>query len=175
MDSMEQVSLCILEIAKKIFQLNEELNSQIIFQGKTFLINGKDISIEMNDCQDSFYYFEHPEIEGVIIKKENGNDYVVKAATQYVNFEGKKWAFAKIRIYEENGDILIRGRRTGSFEMSDGDDEDFIKRPDPELSLVLDSMKNSLSQMYGELCRGLKSNNDMSNPQWVKQLKKYNN
>lgn len=175
MDSIKQVAAGILDISKDIFQINERFNSQVIFKDNVFLISGEKVMVEKCDKEDSSYYFEHPEIDGVIIKKENGTDYCIKASVGYINREGKRWGFAKVRIDNYFGVIHINGRRTGSWEMHDFEDDDFIKNPDSELSLVLDSMKNSLESIHEELCRNTNFDGDKYNPKWVKQLKKYNN
>ncbi len=73
--NITEVAASILDISKDIFQINEENNPQVIFKGKTFLIKDEDITVEWNDCKDSFYHFECPEIRGVIIKNEK---YVLK-------------------------------------------------------------------------------------------------
>lgn len=173
MNSMEQIAEYILDTSKNIFQINEKYNSQTIIKDNVFLINGEDICVEKSDKKDSSYYFEHPEIDGVIIKKEN-ESYCIKATIQYVNKEGEKRGFAKVRIDDFYGEIKINGQRTGSWEMHDFEDDDFMKNPDPELPLVLDSMKNSLCNIYDELSRNTKFDRDMYNPEWVKQIKKYN-
>ncbi len=59
--------------------------------------------------------------------------------------------------------------------MPDFDDDDFIKNPDSELFLVLDSMKNSLHNIYQELSNKNKNSNDRYTSNWVKRLQKYNN
>ncbi len=173
MNSIEQTAVSILDISKKIFKINEENSPQTIFKGKTFLIAGEDVTVERNDCKDSFYYFECPEIDGVIIKKENG-DYCIKATVQYINSEGRKWSFAKIRIYDYHNEIRISGRRTGSLEMPDYEDVDFIKEPDSELSLVVNSMNSSLYNIYNKLNENIVLNGDKYISRHVKRLVKYN-
>lgn len=173
MDSIEQTAACILNVAKKIFQINEENNPQTIFKDNIFIINGENVSVEYCDCKDSFYYFESPEIDGVIIKKENG-DYCIKATIQYVNSRGENWGFAKIRIHDNHGDICINGRRTGNWEMDDFEDVDFIKNPDSELSIVLNSMNNSLGNMYEELNKNVEFGCNKHISKQIKQLIKYN-
>lgn len=174
MDSIKQVAVSILDVSKKIFQINEKNNFKTIFKDKTFYIYGEEVITKHSDCKDSFYYFECPEVDGVIVKKENGA-YQIKAAVKYINSEGKKWCFAKIRIDDYFGKININGRRTGSWEMPDFDDDNFIKAPDFELSLVLKSMYNSLCIMYDELNNGVEASNDKYIPSRVKRLIKYNN
>lgn len=175
MDSVRQTAECILDISENIFQINEKLNPKTIITNKIFVIGEEEITIEKSDVEDSFYYFEHPKIDGVIIKKENNIGFEIKATVSYINREGKNWGFAKIRINNDYGEIHIGGRRTGSWEMPDFDDDDFIKNPDPELFLVLDSMKNSLHNIYQELSSKNKNSNDRYTSKWVKRLQKYNN
>lgn len=170
---VEQDAVCILELSKKIFEMNEEKNPQTIFKDKIFLIQHEGISVERGDCKDSSYYFDHPGTHGVIIRKENGN-YFIKALVRYINSKGEKRAFAKIRIYDDFGTIQIRGRRTGSWQMQDSDDDDFIKNPDDELALVLDSLKNSLWNMRDELNKNPDLGRDQYIPRHQKRLIPYN-
>lgn len=174
MSNSDDILTEILDISKKIFDINDKYNSSVIFGDKTFIVNGDNISVEQNDCEERCYYFEHYKISGAIFKNVNDEEYCVKASVKYINTNGKEWNFAKIRIYNNNGNISIKGRRTGNWVLHDFEDEDFIKEPDYELPLVLDSMKNSLLEMHTELCNNLDTNIDMYNPSWVKELKMYN-
>ncbi len=173
MESVEQLAIGILDVAGKIFKINEENNPQTIFKGKTFVINGEEVSAEQNDSKDSSYYFEYPEIDGVIIKDEDGN-YSIKAAVRYENAKGNKWWFAKMRIDVRCDEVHIRGRRTGSWQMPDFADDDFMKNPDSELPYVLRSMKTSLCNMYDELGDNVEFGGDKYIPELEKRLLKYN-
>lgn len=173
MESIEQVATCILDVSKKIYQINEENNPQAIFKGKIFLLNGEDVSVEQSDCRDCSYYFETPEMDGMIIKKEN-DDYCIKATIQYVNVRGEKCWFAKIRILDCYDEICIRGRRTGSWEMADFEDDDFNNNPDFELPLVLRAMYNSLYNMYKEVNENAILGKEKYIPNIRKKLIKYN-
>lgn len=173
MNSIEQLAIDILDVSKKIFWINKENNPQTIFKDNIFLISEEGIKVEHCNNKESSYYFENQELDGVIIRNEEGN-YCIKATIQYTNSDGKKWGFAKIRIHDYQGEICIRGRRTGSWEMADFEDEDFIENPDFELPLVLNSMNNSLNEMYIKLEENIALGDNEYLNEKVKILKKYN-
>ena len=168
----------ILSISEKIYQIQEETNSKAIFKDKVFVIGTETdrnaISIERNfEKKDSSYYFETPELNGVILKRENGN-YCVKTAVKYSTPIHKNWWFAKIRIEKNfNGNIQIMGQWGGSWQDYDYKDEDFIKNPNKELPYALMSMKLYLKDIYNKLSND-KLDSDSYDPKWVKQLKRYN-
>jgi len=86
-----------------------------------------------------FKNFKLNNLERYIDYKNNSN-YAIKARVCYMNREGQKWSFAKIRIsLGFNGKIQIGGERSGSWQQSDYYDTDFLQNPDPELNLVLES------------------------------------
>lgn len=176
MDKTKEEAYEILDISQKIYQINESINSNAIFKNKTFLIgkeeNRGSISVEIDyEKKDSSYYFETPEIDGVIIKRENGN-YCVKACVNYTNDSNQNLWFAKIRIeISYDGDIQIMGAWGGSWQQPDCEDDDLIKNPNSDFSVALDSMKTHLVAIYNGLC----NNNDLFEPEWVKRLKAYNN
>ncbi len=179
MEKIKEKAYEILDIAKKIYQIQERDNPTAIFGDKTFLIGTEEdrdaVSVERNyEKKDRSYYFETPEIDGVIIKRENGN-YCIKAMVKYINANNQDLWFAKIRIensYDE--DIQIMGKWGGSWEDSDCEDENQIKNPNLDFPLALDSMKNHLVGILNQLW-----NNELSSetydPGWVKKLKLYNN
>lgn len=175
MDKVKAEACEILDISQKIYQINESTNPKAIFKNKTFVMGTEEdrdaISIESDyEDNDSSYYFETPEIDGVIVKRENGN-YCVKAAVKYTKDNQALW-FAKIRIeVSYDGNIQIKGSWGGSWQQSDCEDEDLIQRPNSDFPVALDSMKTHLMAIYNEL------GNDNSNnlPEWVKRLKAYNN
>ena len=134
------------------------------------------ISIEQDyEKKDSSYYFDTPEIMGVIIKKESGN-YCVKAAVKYTNANNQNLWFAKIRIEKPyNKDIQIMGMWGGSWEKPDYEDKNLVTNSNPDFPLALLSMKNHLVAIYNQLCQNKEANCDSYDPKWVKKLKKYNN
>lgn len=134
------------------------------------------VFVEKNyEIKDNSYYFEAPEIDGVIIKREHGN-YCIKASVKYINVNNQNLWFAKIRIENSyDGDIQIMGNWSGSWEDPDYEDEDFIKKYHSEFPFALKSMKSHLADIYNNLCKTNKSNSDLYDASWVKKLKKYNN
>ena len=180
MDQIKEEAYEILEISQKIYQTQERFNSLAIFKNKIFLIGTEDdqeaFSVKQNyENKDSSYYFETPEIEGVIIKKERGN-YCVKACVKYTNANNQNLWFAKIRIensYDEN--IQIMGVYGGSWQQPDYEDENLIINPNSDFPVALDSMKNYLVDIYNQLYKNNELNSDLYDPKWVKKLKKYNN
>lgn len=179
MEKIKEKAYEILDISKKIYQSQERDNPTAIFGDKTFLIGTEEdreaVSVERNyEKKSRSYYFETPEINGVIIKRKNGN-YCIKAMVKYINANNQDLWFAKIRIensYDE--DIQIMGKWGGSWEDLDCEDENQIKNPNLDFPLALDSMKNHLVGILNQLW-----NNELSSetydPGWVKKLKLYNN
>lgn len=179
MDRIKQEAYEILDISQEIYQIQEKFNHTAIFKNKIFLLGKEDdreaISIKSNYEKDSFYYFETPEVDGVIIKKEHGN-YCVKACVKYTNANNQNLWFAKIRIENsDDGDIQIMGNWGGSWQQSDYKDENLIINHNSDFPIALDSMKNHLVDIYNQLCKNSKLNSDLYDPKWVKKLKKYNN
>lgn len=160
--------------------MQERNNPTAIFGNKTFLIGIEEdreaVSVERNyEKKDRSYYFEAPEIDGVIIKRENGN-YCIKAMVKYINANNQSLWFAKIRIeksFDEN--IQIMGKWGGSWEDSDSEDEDLIKNPNSEFPFALGSMKNHLVAILNQLCNNSELSSETYDPEWVKKLKSYNN
>ena len=173
MEKIKETASEILDISQNIYQINESNNPTAIFTGKTFLIGTEDnreaVSVKRNsEKKDGSYYIETPEIIGEIIKYENGN-YGVKACVKYTNDSNQDLWFAKIRIHiSYDGNIQIMGAWGSSWQYPDYEDEDLINNSD--LPAALNAMKEHLSDIYSRLC-----NNDFSDPEWVKKLKKYNN
>lgn len=172
----EEIGIEILDIAEKIFQLNEQDDPEIIFGDKIFYIRNdglESVSVHYDyENQDREYYFELPDIAGVILKNKNNSNYAIKARVCYMNREGQKWSFAKIRIsLGFNGKIQIGGERSGSWQQSDYYDTDFLQNPDPELNLVLESLKRNLNFLWEELHKkGVKANETFI-PKWFRELK----
>lgn len=180
MEKIKEEASEILVISAKIYQIQENNNPTAIFGDKTFLIgtegNREAVSVERNyDKKDRSYYFETPEIDGVIIKRENGN-YCIKAMVRYINASNQNLWFAKIRIensYDDN--IKIMGKWSGSWQDPDFEDEDQIKNPNSEFPFALDSMKSHLVAMLNQLCTNSELNRETYDPEWVRKLKPYNN
>ena len=167
----------ILNISQKIYQINESTNSTAIFGDKIFVIEGQEVVAIQRDYEekDRFYYFEAPEIKGVIIKRKNGN-YCVKTCVKYTNANNQNLWFAKIRIETSyNREIQIGGKWGGSWQDEDFYDEDFIKNPNSDFLAALVSMETHLADIYHQLCENNGLNNDLYDSKWVKKLKKYNN
>lgn len=170
----------ILDISQKIYQIQERTNSTAIFGDKTFLIGTEEdreaVSVERNyEKKDRSYYFETSEIDGVIIKRENGN-YCIKASVKYLNAHNQSLWFAKIRIENSyDGQIQIMGKWGGSWKDPDYEDENQIENPNSDFPVALDSMRNHLADIYNQFCIDNELNKDLYNPKWVKKLKKYNN
>lgn len=180
MDKIKKEAYEILDISQKIYQVQKRVNPTAIFKGKIFLINIEDdqevISVQRDyEKKDSSYYFETPEIDGVIIKRESGN-YCVKASVKYTNASNQNLWFAKIRIENSrDGDIQIMGAWGGSWQQRDHEDENLIENPNSDFPVALDSMKNHLANMYNQLCKNDETNSDLYDAAWVKKLKRYNN
>lgn len=177
----EEIAIEILDIAEKIFQLNEQEDLEIIFGDKIFYISKnadglKSVSARPDyENQDREYYFELPDIAGVILKNKNNGNYAIKARVCYLDRKGQKWAFAKVRIsLGFNGKIQIGGERSGSWQKSDYHDTDFLQNPDSELNLVLESLKRNLNFLWEELHKKGVNVNETFIPKWFRELKQYN-
>lgn len=175
MDEIKEKASSILDISKKIYEINERANPTAIFKGKTFLVGTEDnrgsVSVRRDfEKKDATYYIEASGIIGAIIKRENGN-YCVKASVRYRDASNQDLWFAKIRIeVSYDGDIQIMGSWGGSWQYPDYEDEDLVENNNSDLSFALDSMKNHLDDFYMEIC----NNSDLSDPEWVKKLKIHN-
>lgn len=180
MEKIKQEAHEILDISQKIYQIQERNNYAAIFGDKTFLIGTEEdrgtISVEQNyETKDRFYYFETPEIDGVIIKRENGN-YCIKAMVKYINDNNQSLWFAKIRIENSyDKDIKIMGKWGGSWQDSDYEDVDQIENPNSDFPFALDSMKNHLADILNQLRNNSELSSETYDPGWVKKLKPYNN
>lgn len=82
-----------------IYQVIESTNPNTIFKNNIFYIMEDGRIVVQKDCEekDSSYYYEIPDIKGVIIKRSNGN-YFVKACVEYINVDNHGLWFGKIRI-----------------------------------------------------------------------------
>lgn len=180
MDNLKEEAYEILDISQKIYQIQEMLNPTAIFKDKIFVMGTEDnreaVSVKPNyEEKDSSYFFEAPEIDGVIIKREHGN-YCVKACVKYINANNQNLWFSKIRIENSyDGDIQIMGAWGGSWQQQDYEDENLITNPNSDFPVALDSMKNHLVDIYNQLCNNNEINSDLYDPIWIKKLKKYNN
>ena len=168
----------ILDISQKIYQFQEKNNPTAIFGDKIFLISTdekcEEIFVEQNyETEDSFYYFETNQIEGVIIKRKNGS-YCIKAAVNYKDDNNQNFWYEKIRIEKSYDDIRITGKWGGSWQSLDCDDKDQIKDPDSDFFVALDSMKSHLCGIFNQLCNNDELNQEVYDPKWVKKLKHYN-
>ena len=103
-----------------IFEISENSNPRAIFKNNVFYLqeDGEIIVKKNYDKTDSSYYFETPNTNGVIIKKKNGT-YYIKACVKYINAKNREMWFAKIRIEEKFGEILLRGDWGGSWQSND--------------------------------------------------------
>lgn len=167
----------ILDIAKRIYQIQESNNPTAIFKDKIFLVgtenNRESISVKRNyEKKDSSYYFESPEIAGVIIKREN-NSYCIKARVKYMDANNESFWFAKIRI-EYCGDIQVMGTWSGSWQKPDYEDEDQIKSPNSDFPLALTAMKTRLAEIYNFLSKNEELSSTFDH-EYFRKLKKYNN
>lgn len=158
----EQTAEQILDFSRRIFEKVEQNTPQMILKQPSQFLDWED--------NNSYYYFEYPKVDGAIIRKENGVDYCVQSTVQYINTDGKPCGFAKIRIYEEDSKIKIKGKRTGYCFSSDCDDDDFSEKPDPDLPLVLETMKINLCALLDEIEKDTRIAVDTYDPRWVKQL-----
>jgi hypothetical protein len=176
MDKIKETAHEILDIVKSIYEKQESENPTAIFGKKTFYIknnNGREVIIPKWDYEKNYssFYFESPEMDGVIIKKDDGN-YCIKASVMYTNANNQKLWFAKIRIEEfDDRDMQIKGMWGGSWQSRDYHDEDLMS--EPEFPYALDSLKEHLVEMNNELSEN-KVDSDCYDPGWVKKLKKYN-
>lgn len=179
MNEIKEIAQEILDISQNIYQIQERINPTAIFGGKTFLIGNEEnreaISVKRNyETNKKSYYFETSEIDGAIIKRENGN-YCIKAAVKYLNTNNRNLWFAKIRIeYSNDGEIQIMGKWGGSWQDSDDEDQNQIQNPNSDFLVALNSMKEQVTNIYNQLCVDNELNKDLYNPSWVKKLKKYN-
>ena len=180
MEKIKEKAHEILDISQKIYQIQEKNNPTAIFGDKIFLIGTeKDqevVFVEQNyEKKDKSYYFETPKIDGVIIKRENGN-YCIKAMVNYINANNQNLWFAKIRIENSySGDIQIKGAWGGSWQQPDYEDEDLIKKSNSEFPFALDSMRDHLVSILNQLCNNSELSSETYDPGWVKKLKPYNN
>lgn len=165
----------ILHVSQEIYQIEEQTNPTAIFKDNVFTVMADGEVFVERDCekQDSSYYFETPEIDGVIIKRVNGN-YCIKASVKYKDSDNRDLWFAKIRIENFNGDIQIMGSWGGSWQQADNEDEDLTKEPSTAFLLALASMKEHLANIYGQLHQNNGLNSDLYDSGMVKQLKMYN-
>lgn len=179
MNAIRENAMEVLYIAKNIYLMQESNNPNAIFGEKTFLIGTENdpnkVFVQRNfEQKDRFYYFEMPEIEGAIIKRENGN-YCIKASVSYINANNQKSRFAKIRIENDiDGEIRVMGTWGGSWQQPDFDDEDQLKRPNSDLPFAIYSMKSYLTGIYSQLTESYETKKDSYDPDWVKKLKKEN-
>lgn len=180
MEKIKEEAYEILEISQKVYQIQERNNPTAIFGDKTFLIGTKEdreaVSVERNyEKKDKSYYFETSEIDGVIIKRVNGN-YCIKAMVKYINANNQNLWFAKIRIENPcDKDIQIMGKWGGSWQDPDYEDENQIKNPNSDFPFALDSMKNHLADILNQLYNNSELSSETYDPGWVKKLKPYNN
>ena len=132
MENLQALGIEILDIAQKIFMFNKQNDHKVIIEGKIFCFREnndgtKSIRVKIDDeDKDEKYYFELPEIHGVILRNFNGA-YGIKAHVIYANKKGEQWHFAKVKIsLGFKGNIEICGNRTGSWQQSDYYDTDFL-------------------------------------------------
>ena len=148
MEENKQIAREILEIAKKIYCEIEAKKPVMLYEQFRSLIHS-----------DTKYYFTYIGIDGYIEKKEDGyidNGQIVEGDDTYAIIVGvtdnNSRGFAKIRIYD-NGEINIKGTRTGSWQYNDKLDEDLTKSTDPELPEFLKIMLDGLKNFYKEIQR----------------------
>lgn len=150
---MKEIACEILDISEKIYRIQETNNPTAVFKDKVFVIGSESdrnsISIEKDsEKKDSSYYFQTSDINGVIVRRENGN-YSVKAAVKYSDGSNDDLWFAKIRIEPSyDGNIKIMGSWGGSWQKKDFEDEDLLTSNNKELPFALDSMKEHLMGIY---------------------------
>ncbi len=168
----------ILDISQKIYQMQEATNPTAIFGKKEFIIGSEEtreeIFVKPSHKKDRFYYFEHPKIEGVIIKKENGS-YCIKGMVKYTNSSNQDLWFAKIRIEHNEEDIQLKGSWGGSWQTPDFYDKNLIEDSNPDFPIAIVSMKEHLVDIYNNLCKNNGQNSNSYDSKDVKKLKKYNN
>ena len=177
MDNIRNNANEILSTVQQVYEYQEIFNPTAIFKDKIFVIgtDGEVVSVKRDyDQQDSSYFFETPEIRGVIVKKKHG-DFCVKASVKYVDSNNRELTFAKIRVEKDrDGEFQVMGSFGGTWEQLDYEDQDLITaNPNFDMPIALDFMKNSLSNIYNQLCES-QTNNDLCDPVWVKQLKLHN-
>ena len=173
------------EIARKIFEMAKEIYKKVEE-------DSPEIIIDITDDDDAYktrcYYFENDELYGGIIQEENGFDYewkgpcmiprkkkptyTIQSSVDYINSNGQPWGFAKIRIFEENGEIQIRGNRVGSCFCPDYEDTNFIKTPDEELPLALDALKNNIISMHQSITQDCTNAVEQYDTKWIKSLRR---
>lgn len=176
MDKVIEEANEILAIAQEIYQIEEQNNPSAIFQNKIFkkLADGKVFVERDYEKKDKSYYFTTLDMNGAIIKRENGR-YCIKACVKYKNANNQDLWFAKIRIeYGYDGNIQIMGAWSGSWEQKDYEDEDLTKNPNLAFPVALNSMKNHLLFIYQELCQNNGLNTDLYDSEATKELKRFN-
>lgn len=176
MEKINDKALEILDISEKIFHIQEHDNSAAIFKDKTFIIGcdsdcNSIFTQKKNVIDDSIYYFETPEIDGLILERKNGN-YCVKASVRYTDIDNFDALFAKIRIEVVNGSLKVMGTRWGSLKQLDCEDYNLLDNPTNDFIIALVTMKNYLIDIYKQLSEKIESS-DNFDPVWVKKIKKF--
>lgn len=181
MDKIKNEAQQILDTSMQIFQIQEIVNPNTIFKNKRFKRgteqNPDAISVRYDyENNDSSYFFETPEIVGVIIKRKNGN-YCVKSRVKYYSTTtNQSFYFAKIRIEKTKYEGLqIMGSWGGSWEQEDYEDENLLQNPTLDLIEAINSMNKNLVNIYEHLSQNKEANNTLYEPDWVTKVKKYNN
>lgn len=147
----------ILETANNIFVIVEQTSPEI------FIELACDAPTQSFDFEDSTF------INGRIVKEGKAKKCYIVAGIRYINREGKQWGFAKVKIFEDwNSKIQIQGKRTGSYSEEDYYNEDFLRNPDPELDLVLESMRNGILTMLEEMQKEPVETVRKLEPKWLK-------
>lgn len=177
MDNIRDNASEVLNTAQAIYERQEIFNPTAILKDRRFVIgtDGEVVSVKRDyEQQDSSYFFETPEIRGVIVKKRHG-DFCIKASVKYVDSNNRELTFAKIRVEKDyDGEFQVMGSFGGTWEQLDYEDQDLITaNPNFDMPIALDFMKNNLSNIYNQLCDS-ENNNDLCDPVWVKQLKLHN-
>ena len=174
METLEEKATKILDCCKEIYEIQERENPNAIMGKNKFYIcqeNGEEVVNVRPDYdeREHKYYFEIPDFDGVIIKRESGN-YCIKASVKYQIGNAESLWFAKIRIEAIYGNIQIKGKWGGSWQDRDYDDEDLTKDPTPDFLAALDSLEIQVANMHKQLCQ----NSEAYDPDWVLELKPYN-
>ena len=180
MEKLKKIASEILEYSKMIYLIQEDLNPEVIFGDKRFIIDVKDgrenIKVKKDyEEKDTYYHFETSKIMGIITKKESGN-YSIKARVKYKNDNNIELWFAKLRIeIDKSNELKIMGCLGGSLEQYDFEDNNLIDDFSIDVLYALYSMRDIILKIYEKLSKDKFSFSEKLEPDWVKRLKKYNN
>ena len=173
------------KIAREIFEMAKEISKKVEEDSPEIIT---DITDDDNAYKTRCYYFENGEMYGGIIQEETGCEYewkgpcmipikkdpkyTIQSSVDYINSNGQLWGFAKVRIFEEDDQIQIRGSRVGSWESPNYEDIDFLKTPDEELAIVLDAFRTNISSIHQAITQNCRQAVKKYDTKWIQSLRR---